>query len=84
MAGHHRLAACAAVAVHLCLLLSPAASLRWLSDEPQEASASAGGANRYGSARTAYHFQPAKNWQNGRNIRTLVLDYFCLPEMRSS
>ncbi|CAM0902274.1 unnamed protein product [Alopecurus aequalis] len=64
MAGHYRLAACAVVAVHLCLLLSPAASLRWLSDPQPEA---AGSANRYGSDRSAYHFQPAKNWQNDPN-----------------
>uniref|UniRef100_A0ACD5V2I7 Uncharacterized protein n=1 Tax=Avena sativa TaxID=4498 RepID=A0ACD5V2I7_AVESA len=51
-------AAAAAVAVHLCLLLSPSSSLRGLSESSTV---------RHGSYRTAYHFQPAKNWQNDPN-----------------
>ncbi|CAM0901608.1 unnamed protein product [Alopecurus aequalis] len=47
----------AAVAFHLCLLLSPSSSLRWLHDA----------AESNGGSRTAYHFQPAKNWQNDPN-----------------
>ncbi|KAM0885696.1 hypothetical protein ACQ4PT_030159 [Festuca glaucescens] len=58
-----RLAACAAVAVHLCLLLSPSAAVRWLSDPAPESAAAAG----HHSYRTAYHFQPANNWQNDPN-----------------
>nr|AWT08287.1 putative cell wall invertase e [Secale cereale] len=55
------LAACA-VAFHLCLLVSSSASLRWLSDKPA-AVTTAGGVR----TRSAYHFQPAKNWQNDPN-----------------
>jgi beta-fructofuranosidase len=50
----------AAVAFHLCLLLCPSSSLRRLYDE-------AGSTPRHDRSRTAYHFQPAKNWQNGTN-----------------
>ena len=53
------LAACAVV-FHLCLLISSSASLRWLSDK-SAAVTTAGGVR----TRSAYHFQPAKNWQNG-------------------
>jgi hypothetical protein len=60
-----RLAACA---VLLCLLISPTAALRWLSD-PAPETAAAG----HDSFRTAYHFQPAENWQNGR-ISSRFLD----------
>ena len=54
------LAACVAF-LHLCLLLSSSSSLRVLVSPDDAAEASAG---RNGS-RTAYHFQPAKNWMNG-------------------
>jgi sucrose-6-phosphate hydrolase SacC (GH32 family) len=47
--------------VHLCLLLSPSAALRWLADLKPESAATAG----HDSYRTAYHFQPTENWQNG-------------------
>uniref|UniRef100_A0A8I6WY52 Uncharacterized protein n=1 Tax=Hordeum vulgare subsp. vulgare TaxID=112509 RepID=A0A8I6WY52_HORVV len=58
------LAACA-VAFHLCLLASSPASARWLSDEAAPAVSAAGrGGVR---TRSAYHFQPAKNWQNDPN-----------------
>jgi beta-fructofuranosidase len=63
-----RLAACAAIAVHLCLLLSPSAAVRWLSDPAPESNAAA----VHDSYRTAYHFQPANNWQNGRIFTTLL------------
>jgi hypothetical protein len=56
-----RLAACATVAVQLCLVLSPSHSLRWLSDGKPESTAGHG----HDSYRTAYHFHPANNWQNG-------------------
>nr|XP_051219552.1 fructan 6-exohydrolase-like [Lolium perenne] len=55
-----RLAACA---VLLCVLLSPSSALRWLADPAPETAAAAAGHDSY---RTAYHFQPANNWQNGR------------------
>ena len=60
------LAACA-VAFHLCLLFSSSSSLRWLSDKAAAVSTAG-----YGSVRTrsAYHFQPAKNWQNDPNGTT--------------
>nr|BAJ76715.1 fructan exohydrolase [Phleum pratense] len=64
MAGHHRLAVCAAVAVHLCLLLSPSSALRWLSDPKADSTSTT---NSHGSFRTAYHFQPTENWQNDPN-----------------
>uniref|UniRef100_A0A8R7TP41 Glycosyl hydrolase family 32 N-terminal domain-containing protein n=1 Tax=Triticum urartu TaxID=4572 RepID=A0A8R7TP41_TRIUA len=52
MAARLPLAACI-VAFHLCLLLSPSSSLRTVV--------------RHGvGIRPAYHFLPAKNWQNGR------------------
>ncbi|KAM0885699.1 hypothetical protein ACQ4PT_030161 [Festuca glaucescens] len=50
-----------AVAVHLCLLLSPSSALRWLSDPKPESG------HGHDSYRTAYHFQPANNWQNDPN-----------------
>ncbi|XP_047080519.1 beta-fructofuranosidase, insoluble isoenzyme 7-like [Lolium rigidum] len=50
----------AVVAFHLCLLLSSSSSLRRLYDE-------AGSTPRHDRSRTAYHFQPAKNWQNDPN-----------------
>ncbi|VAH37246.1 unnamed protein product [Triticum turgidum subsp. durum] len=56
------LAACVAF-FHLCLLLSPSSSLRLLPVAPDAAGESTG---RNGS-RTAYHFQPAKNWMNDPN-----------------
>ncbi|CAN6241279.1 unnamed protein product [Urochloa humidicola] len=48
----------AAVAFHLCLLASSSAALRV---NPETA-----GEGRH-AGRTAYHFQPAKNWQNDPN-----------------
>jgi beta-fructofuranosidase len=48
----------AAVAFHLCLLASSSSALR-----PATTASESGGGSRAG--RTAYHFQPAKNWQNG-------------------
>jgi len=53
------------VAFHLCLLASSSSSsaLR----PATTASESDGGGSRAG--RTAYHFQPAKNWQNGELAR---------------
>ncbi|XP_062185006.1 beta-fructofuranosidase, insoluble isoenzyme 7-like [Phragmites australis] len=50
------LAACAAVAFHLCLLAASSSTLRLTPSSE----------GRHG-ARTAYHFQPAKNWQNDPN-----------------
>ncbi|XP_044459222.1 fructan 6-exohydrolase-like [Triticum aestivum] len=63
------LAACVAF-FHLCLLLSPSSSLRLLPVAPDAAGESTG---RNGS-RTAYHFQPAKNWMNDPNGRDLSAD----------
>uniref|UniRef100_A0ACD5TCS9 Uncharacterized protein n=1 Tax=Avena sativa TaxID=4498 RepID=A0ACD5TCS9_AVESA len=51
----------AAAAFHLCLLLCPSSSLRRLYDDEAESTP------RHGGFRTAYHFQPAKNWQNDPN-----------------
>jgi hypothetical protein len=47
----------AAVAFHLCLLASSSAALRLAPETTSE--------GRH-VGRTAYHFQPAKNWQNGK------------------
>jgi beta-fructofuranosidase len=48
----------AAVVFHICLLVLPSSSLRRLNDEAKSTPL-------HGGSRTAYHFQPAKNWQNG-------------------
>jgi len=47
----------ATVAFHLCLLASSSAALRLAPETTGE--------GRH-VGRTAYHFQPAKNWQNGK------------------
>ena len=58
MAARLPLAACI-VAFHLCLLLSPSTALRRLSEAESSLA-------RHGvGIRPAYHFLPAKNWQNG-------------------
>ncbi|KAM0828804.1 hypothetical protein ACQ4PT_067298 [Festuca glaucescens] len=59
----------AAVAFHLCLLLCPSSSLRRLYDE-------AANTPRYDMSRTAYHFQPAKNWQNGPMYHNGMYHFF--------
>jgi hypothetical protein len=51
----------AAVVVHLCLLLLSCSALRWLSDPLPESAAGQG----HESYKTAYHFRPTENWQNG-------------------
>jgi len=50
-----------AIALHLCLLFSSSSSLRWLSDKVAVTTAG------YVRTRSAYHFHPAKNWQNDPN-----------------
>jgi hypothetical protein len=55
----------AAVVVYLCLLLSSCSALRWLSDSQPESAAGQG----HESYKTAYHFRPTENWQNGRDSR---------------
>ncbi|XP_037480024.1 fructan 6-exohydrolase [Triticum dicoccoides] len=60
MAARLPLAACI-VAFHLCLLLSPSTALRRLSEAESSLA-------RHGvGIRPAYHFLPAKNWQNDPN-----------------
>jgi hypothetical protein len=60
-----RLAACA-VLLCLLLLVPSSSALRWLSDSSEpESNAAADG------YRTAYHFRPTKNWQNGTLESTL-------------
>ena len=62
MAASLPLAACI-VAFHLCLLLSPSCALRWLAEAESSLV-------RHGvGIRPAYHFLPAKNWQNGTYVR---------------
>ncbi|KAM3391398.1 hypothetical protein ACQJBY_012840 [Aegilops geniculata] len=60
MAARLPLAPCI-VALHLCLLLLPSSSLRRLSEAESSLLRHGGG------MRPAYHFLPAKNWQNDPN-----------------
>lgn len=70
MAGFFPLAVCA-VAFHLCLLLCSSSSLRVAPESSRSSSpARHGGGKRI---RTAYHFQPAKNWQNGKEDRSWIV-----------
>ncbi|KAM3370618.1 hypothetical protein ACQJBY_018136 [Aegilops geniculata] len=66
------LAACG-VAFHLCLLVSTSSSLRWLSDKSAAVTTAGGGSVR---TRSAYHFQPAKNWQNGPMYHNGLYHFF--------
>ncbi|KAF2915319.1 hypothetical protein DAI22_09g022300 [Oryza sativa Japonica Group] len=66
------LAVCA-VSFHLCLLLSSTSSLRL--NPTTEDTANHG-------RRTAYHFQPAKNWQNDPNgTLSAILHLFLFPSL---